>query len=159
MENIERRVWREARAMTRREVIIKAIAGQLSWMQVSEVLGITARQVRRIRRAVERHGMEALIDQRGGRPRRKWIKAGTIAMLCRLKRDIYGDFSVQHFYEQVTEKHGVKVSYNWLRLMLQEAGWWRRNPPAASIGAGDVRIVGLGRGDVDCLASHESFSR
>jgi transposase len=122
MESIERRVWREARAMTRREVITKAIAGQLSWVQAAEVLAISARQMRRVRRAVEQYGMEAVMDRRGGRPRRRRIKAGTIALLIRLKRDIYPDFSVQHFYEQVTEKHGVKASYNWLRLMLQEAG-------------------------------------
>jgi transposase InsO family protein len=35
---------------------------------------------------------------------------------------------VQHFYEQVTEKHAVKVSYNWLRLMLQEAGVLEKEP-------------------------------
>jgi transposase len=122
MENVERRVWREARAMTRREVITKAIAKQLTWVQASAVLGISARHMRRIRREVERWGMSAVMDQRGGRPRRKKIKAGTIELLCRLKRDVYADFSLQHFYEQITEQHGVKVSYNWLRLMLQEAG-------------------------------------
>lgn len=121
MQNIERQVWREARAMTRREVITKAIAKQLSWVQASEILGISARQMRRVRRKVERWGMSAVMDQRGGRPRRKRIKAGSIELLCRLKRDVYADFSVRHFYEQVTEKHAVKVSYNWLRLMLQEA--------------------------------------
>ena len=68
------------------------------------------------------------MDQRGGRPRRKRIKAGTIELLCRLKRDVYADFSLQHFYEYVTEKHGVKVSYNWLRLMLQEAGVVQKEP-------------------------------
>jgi hypothetical protein len=26
------------------------------------------------------------------------------------------------------EKHGVKVSYNWLRLMLQEAGAVQKEP-------------------------------
>ena len=65
---------------------------------------------------------------RGGRPRRKRIKTGTIELLCRLKRDVYADFSLRHFYEQVTEKHGVKVSYNWLRLMLQEAGVVEKEP-------------------------------
>ena len=59
---------------------------------------------------VEQHGLEAVMDQRGGRPRRKRIKAGTIELLCRLKRDVYADFSLRHFYEYVTEKHGVKVS-------------------------------------------------
>jgi len=128
MQNIERRVWREVRAMTRREVIIKAIARQLSWVQAAEIVGVTPRQMRRIRWRVEHDGLDAVMDQRGGRPRRKRIKAGTIELLCRLKRDVYPDFSLQHFYEHVTEQHGVKVSYNWLRLMLQEAGIVEREP-------------------------------
>ena len=128
MYDIERRVWREARVMTRREVITKAITKQLSWVQASEILGISARHMRRLRGKLERWGMSAVMDQRGGRPRRKRIKAGTIELLCRLKRDVYADFSVRHFYEQVTEKHGVKVSYNWLRLMLQEAGVVAKEP-------------------------------
>ncbi len=124
MHDIERRVWREARAMTRREVITK----QLSWVQAAEILGISARHMRQLRRKVERWGMSAVMDQRDGRPRRKRIRAGTIELLCRLKRDVYADFSLRHFYEHVTEKHGVKVSYNWLRLMLQEAGVVQKEP-------------------------------
>jgi transposase len=128
MHNIERRVWREARAMTRREVITKAIAKQLTWVQAAAILGVTPRHMRRIRWGVEHWGLEGVMDRRGGRPRRKKIKAGTIELLCRLKRDVYPDFSLQHFYEHVTEKHGVKVSYNWLRLMLQEAGVVEKEP-------------------------------
>jgi transposase len=128
MEKIERRVQREARAMTRREVITKAIAGELSWVQAAQVLGITARHMRRIRRGYQRWGMSAVMDQRGGRPRRRRISVGTIEMLCRLKRDVYPDFSVRHFFEQISEKHQIKVSYNWLRLMLQEAGVVEREP-------------------------------
>ena len=128
MEKMERQVWREARAMTRREVITKAIAKQLTWIQASEIIGVSARQMRRIRRKVEVWGMSAVMDQRGGRPRRQRIKAGTIELLCRLKSEVYPDFSLRHFYEQVTEKHGVKVSYNWLRLMLQEAGVVQKEP-------------------------------
>ena len=128
MQEIERQVRREARAMTRREIITKAIAKRLSWIQAAEIIGIKPRQMRRIRWRVEHYGLEAVMDQRGGRPRRKRIKAGTLELLCRLKRDIYPDFSLRHFYEHVTEKHGVKVSYNWLRLMLQEAGVVQKEP-------------------------------
>lgn len=78
--------------------------------------------MQRLRRKAERWGISAVMGYRSGRPRRKKIKAGTIELLCRLKRDVYPDFSLQHFYEHVTEKHGVKISYNWLRVMLQEAG-------------------------------------
>jgi transposase len=128
MENLERRVRREARAMTRREVITKAIARQLTWLQAAEIVGVTPRQMRRIRWRVEQFGLDAVMDQRGGRPRRKRIKAATIELLCRLKRDVYADFSLRHFYEHVTEKHAVKVSYNWLRRMLQEAGVVEKEP-------------------------------
>ena len=128
MQEIERQVRREARAMTRREIITKAIAKRLSWIQAAEIIGIKPRQMRRIRWRVEHYGLEAVMDQRGGRPRRKRIKAGTIELLCRLKRDVYPDFSLRHFYEHVTEKHRVKVSYNWLRLMLQEAGVVQKEP-------------------------------
>jgi len=128
MQDIERQVRREAQAMTRREVITKAIAKRLSWVQAAEIIGIKPRQMRRIRWRVEHDGLDAVMDQRGGRPRRKRIKAGTIELLCRLKRDVYPDFSLRHFYEQVSEKHGVKVSYNWLRLMLQEAGVVAKEP-------------------------------
>ena len=51
------------------------------------------------------------MDQRSGRPRGKRIKVGTIELLSPLKREIYPDFWLRHFYEHVTEKHGLKVSY------------------------------------------------
>jgi transposase len=152
MHDIERQVWREARAMTRGEVITKAITRQLSWVQASEILGISARHMRRLRRKVERWDMSAVMDRRGGRPRRKRIKAGTIELLCRLKRDVYADFSLQHFYEHITEKHGVKVSYNWLRLMLQEAGVVPREPARGKVSA-PARAASDGRhaGAFGCL--------
>jgi hypothetical protein len=68
MQEIERQVRREARAMTRREVITKAIAKRLSWVQAAEIIGIKPRQMRRIRWRVEHYGLDAVMDQRGGRP-------------------------------------------------------------------------------------------
>jgi len=128
MENIERRVRREVRAMTRQEVITKAIARQISWLQAAQILHVSARQMRRIKRKVEQFGMSAVMDQRGKRPQRRLVRAATIEMLTRLKRDIYPDFSLRHFYEQVSEKYQVKVSYNWMRLMLQAAEVVQREP-------------------------------
>ena len=57
MGSIERQVAREVKAMTRREVITKAIDGQLSWVAAADILAMTPRQMRRIRRAIERQGI------------------------------------------------------------------------------------------------------
>jgi hypothetical protein len=51
--NVERRVWREARAMTRSESMIKAIAATYLGVQASEILGVRARHLRRLRRKVD----------------------------------------------------------------------------------------------------------
>src|SRR3954447_24047062 len=63
MESIARRVAREAKAVTRKEVIVRAIEGRLTWIQAADVLGISARQ---LRRRWERHGYDGLVDGRHG---------------------------------------------------------------------------------------------
>jgi transposase len=122
MHDVERRVAREVRTMTRKEVIVKAIAGDLTWIQAAAILGITPRHLRRLKRSWERRGYGGLQDQRGRTTRRRRIPMKTIATLCRLRRERYADFSIQHFWERATEQHGLALSYTWTRLVLQAAG-------------------------------------
>jgi len=122
MHDVARLVAKEARAMTRKEVILKAIDGQISWIQAADILGISPRHLRRLKRIWEREGYGGLQDQRGIRPRRRRIPLKVIEQLCRLRRERYRDFSIQHFWEKATELHGINLSYTWTRLVLQEAG-------------------------------------
>jgi hypothetical protein len=75
MENIERRAWREARAMTRREVITKAIVKQLIWVQAAEIIGVKPRQMRRIRWRVEHYGLTASMMARASSGSRSSISS------------------------------------------------------------------------------------
>jgi hypothetical protein len=52
MTALERRVGQEAKAVTRQEVVMKAVLGRISWLQASDILGITPRQMRRVERVV-----------------------------------------------------------------------------------------------------------
>jgi hypothetical protein len=122
MGAIERRIAQEAKAMTRQEVIVKAIEKRITWLQAADILGMTPRHVRRIRVKVEEFGLSVLKDKRGGTGRRKRVPVSTIETLCRLKRERYPDFSVRHFHEFATEKHGLKVSYTQAKNVLQTAG-------------------------------------
>ena len=128
MGNVERAVAREARAMTRRQVILKAIEGEITWIQAAQIAGITDRQMRRLKRAYERGGFDGLRDYRGRSQRRKRIDMTTIKRICRLKGERYADFSVQHFHEQLVEKHKIEISYTWTRILLQEAGLVEKAP-------------------------------
>jgi Helix-turn-helix domain len=122
MRAIEREIARRVKAMRRNEVIMHAIAGKLTWIQAADICRITARQMRRMKRRYEAHGYDGLVDGRGGKPRRTRIAVRTLEQLCRLKRERYPDFSVQHFWEQATEKHQITVSYTWTLKALQAAG-------------------------------------
>jgi transposase len=112
---------RLVKAMTREQVVTKAMQKRISWRQAATILGVTERQVRRIRRRMEELGLQGLIDRRH-QPRKKRIPRATVEQLCQLRRDLYRDFSVRHFYQFATEKHGADVSYTKVKSVLQEAG-------------------------------------
>jgi len=133
MERLARQVALEVKAMTRREIITKAINGQISSVAAANIIGITARQMRRIRRAIERSGMSAVMDQRGGRPRRKRIALETIRELRLLKHDVYPDFSIRHFYERVTQQHRSRCPTP--GRCCRKRTLWKRSPPGAATDA------------------------
>src|SRR5450432_917643 len=85
MGAIERRIAQEAKAMTREEVLVKAIEKRITWLQAADILGLTPRHVRRIRANVEEFGLSVLKDKRAGTSRRKRVSTVTIETLCRLK--------------------------------------------------------------------------
>jgi hypothetical protein len=129
MGPIERRIAREAKAVTREEVIMKAIEKRITWLQAADILGMTPRHVRRLKVLVEKTGgLSVLIDRRGGTRRRRRVPATTIDELCRLRRECYADFSIRHFYEYATEKHKLKLSYTLTRSVLQAAGLAEKAP-------------------------------
>ena len=114
--------------MTKEEVMVKAIEGRITWLQAADILGITPRHIRRLRMGFEQYGYGGLRDCRGGLPRRKRIPTATIEELCRLRREEYAEFSIQHFYEFATEKHALKISYTWAKKVLQAAGLAEKSP-------------------------------
>ena len=128
MAQLDARIAQEAKAVTRKEVMLKAIEGRITWLQAAAILGISARHMRRLKERYEAFGFGGLRDRRCGTPRRKRIPVDQIEKLCRLKRDLYPDFSIQHFYEKATEKHGIRISYTWTRVVLENAGLVEKAP-------------------------------
>jgi hypothetical protein len=108
--------------MTRQEVIMKAIEGRISWIQAADILRLAARHVRRLRERFEHLGSRGLLDGRAGCEREKKIREEVLREICRLKREIYPDYSVRHFHEQLVGKHRIDLSYTWTKNVLQAAG-------------------------------------
>jgi transposase len=109
------------RAMKRQEVILKAISGELSWIRAADILGVSPRQMRRIKNAYQIRGFSYVVDQRYGRPSWNRAPVAEVKEVLSLYRDKYFDFSVQHFHDKLVEEHQSKRSYSWLKKILQEA--------------------------------------
>lgn len=129
MDAQQAEVARKVREMTRREIVLKAVAGAITWAVAATCLGVTERHMRRIRLKYEQYGVDVAVrDGRAGFGRARRVPLKTIEEVCRLKRDVYGDFSMKHFHEVVTEKHKLKLSYTLMRSALQDAGLVEKAP-------------------------------
>jgi transposase len=110
------------RAMKVQEVILRAIAKQITWWQAAEIIGISDRQLRRWQRRYEEHGYTGLIDRRRGRVSERQVPLTTVEEVLRLYKEQYFDFNVRHFHEKLVAQHDIKLSYTWVKRALQGAG-------------------------------------
>lgn len=116
------------RAMNVNEIIMRVYNGQLKWVQAAEILGVSDRQMRRLRVRYEQHGYDGLVDQRTRRPNRKRVPVDQIQTILTLYREKYRDFNVKHFHEKLQGDHGVKLGYTFVKLALQSAGLVAKEP-------------------------------
>ena len=112
--------WR--RAMKELEVVLKAIGGEIKWIQAADILDVSPRTMRRKHQEYREHGVEGLMDRRRGSPSPRKAPYEVVEQVLTLYRDSYHDFNVQHFHEKLVEDHGVTYSYSWVKNLLQEAG-------------------------------------
>lgn len=116
---METQAWE--RAMKQQEVILQAFNKQISWIAASEILGVSARQMRRIKKSWEKKGARALLDLRRG-PARNRVGEEIRQKVVALYREQYFDFNVTHFHEKLQAEHGIKQSYPWTLKLLQDTG-------------------------------------
>src|SRR5213594_5024693 len=110
------------RAMTIQEVILRAIAGQLTWLQAADILGRSPRSIRRLRWKLEHEGYEGLLDRRRQTPSPKRAPVAEVQRVLALYRDRYQGFNVRHFHQLARRQHGVRFCYAFVKKALPTAG-------------------------------------
>src|SRR2546426_4027183 len=123
------------RAMKVHEVLMQALNGRQPWIQVAEVLGVSARAVRRLRWRYEKDGFTGLYDHRHHTPSPRAVPVVEVQRLLALYRDRYGPrdgyrgFNVRHFYQIARREHGVTLSYSFVKKALRAAGLVAKGRP------------------------------
>jgi len=108
--------------MKLQDVILKALAKKLSWIEAAEIAGMSVRNMQRMRERYREHGYNGLFDQRRGKRSYHRVPMETAERVLALYRERYADFNVRHFHEKLQEAEGIALSYSWVKQALQGAG-------------------------------------
>jgi transposase len=110
------------RMMKLQDVILKAMAKKLTWMQAAEIAGMSVRHMQRKRQAYIEYGYTGLSDRRRGKTSYHRVPMQTAERVLALYQEKYPDFNVRHFHEKLREQEGIRLSYSWVKQALQGAG-------------------------------------
>lgn len=108
--------------MKLQDVILKAMAKKLTWIEAAEIAGMSVRNMQRKRQAYQEFGYTGLFDQRRGKRSIHRVPMETGEVVLQLYQEQYFDLSVRHFHEKLREEHGIGLSYSWVKQALQGAG-------------------------------------
>lgn len=117
------------RAMKVQEVVLRALAGKLTWLQAADILGRSPRSIRRMRLKFERAGYSGLFDRRRQTPSPKRAPVAEVQRVLALYRDRYQGFNVRHFHQLARRHHGVHFCYAFVKKALQTAGLVPKHHP------------------------------
>ncbi len=95
--------------LDRVSVIERVIEKRLTQLEAARMLGLTSRQVRRLRRAYERDGPVGLASKHRGRPSNRQLSSGLRQEALALVRSQYEDFGPTLAHEKLTELHGLAI--------------------------------------------------
>jgi transposase len=112
--------------MKLQDVILKAIAKKITWMDAAEIAGVTDRTMRRIKQRYEQYGYTGLFDQRRGHRSIHRVPMETAEKVLALYQEQYFDLNVRHFVEKLRDEHSLELSYTWVYQALVGAGLVRK---------------------------------
>ncbi|GAB6851512.1 ISNCY family transposase [Paraburkholderia kururiensis] len=110
--------------LRRVKIIESVVEGRLSGVRAAEQLGLSERQVSRLRRRFEAAGAAGLVSARRGRPGNRQFSVSLRARVIAIIRERYADFGPTLAREKLHECHGIVLAKETLRQWMYAAGLW-----------------------------------
>ena len=109
--------------INRYHVIMKSLEGKMTVAEVAAALGLSERQVKRLRNGVREEGAAFLIHKSKNRPSARATPEETKQKVVSLYRsDKYSGANFLHFSELLAEHEGIDLSYSTVHNALAAAG-------------------------------------
>ena len=108
--------------LQRMHVVRLTIEGRQSVGRGAKLLGISPRQMKRLRRKMKEQGVGGLVHGSRGKP--AWNKTGSekIAQVLQWVRGRYRGLNDTHLTEKLKEKEKISLSRSTVRVILRQAG-------------------------------------
>src|SRR5436309_12917706 len=101
------------RMMKVQEVLLRAMAKKITWWQAAEIIGVSARTMRRWRERLEQDGYDGLADRRKGMVSPKGVSLELCEKVLGLYREHYYELNRRHCHDKLSEEHGIESIYTW----------------------------------------------
>src|SRR3989442_787936 len=116
-----------------RLVVLNALErGELVMAEAASLVGLSVRQLRRLRQAYRRRGVRSLVHGNRGRPSSRRVSTAICARVIRLARTTYAGVNHRHLTELLAEREDLRLSHPTVHRILRAAGLRsprRRRPP------------------------------
>jgi hypothetical protein len=107
------------------DTITKVILKEIKPGYAAKLLGVSPRQVRRLRIAVKAQGASAVRHKLKGRAGNHRIDPAIKEQALSVITKTYADFKPTFVTEKLEENHAIKLSYGTTRLWMMEKGLWK----------------------------------
>ncbi len=107
------------------DVITSAIQKHLTNKQAAKQLGLSVRQVRRLKAAIRVLGATALVHKLKGKPSNHSIDQNLKKKLLEEIKDKYDDFKPGFATEKLQETYDVRLTSQTIRTWMTQAGLWK----------------------------------
>lgn len=108
--------------LQRVSVISSCIKGDMACARAAELLSLSVRQVRRLKKRLREQGEAALAHANRGQPSPRRLPERVRQTVLRLARTTYAGFNDHHLCEKLCEVEGFSLSRETLRRFLRRAG-------------------------------------
>lgn len=108
--------------LQRVSVISACVKGNMACARAAELLSLSVRQVRRLKKRLREDGEAALAHANRGRPSPRRLPAAVRRSILHLARTTYAGFNDHHLCEKLCEVEGFRLSRETLRRLLRHAG-------------------------------------
>jgi transposase len=111
--------------LDRAAILQECIAGRLKNGKAARQLGISVRQVKRLKRIVQNEGAKGLASKQRGQPSHNQLPEQTTSEARQLLRTHYPDFGPTLAHEKLSEVHHLRLSCESVRQLMMQEGLWK----------------------------------